>query len=58
MKRDELGRIVAYEDFKYFLNTDELDSYKDKRVKGNLLFPEHKENQSSPVTVTYLNIKK
>lgn len=45
------------EEYAYWLNTDEEESYKDHKIKGNLLFPEYNEELNGEVTITYIDKK-
>lgn len=52
--RDTYGRVIGKLDGYWFHNEDE--SYRDHKV-DNVRFPEHNDNQSSPVTTWNLNDK-
>jgi hypothetical protein len=53
LKRNELGRNIGSE-FE-FNNFQEDESYVNVKVKGGILFPNHNNDQSSPVTTYTLS---
>lgn len=54
-RRDGLGRYVIGEDDNYFLNLNELDSYRDIKILSNeIRFPIHSQTEASKVVISYL----
>jgi hypothetical protein len=54
MKRDITNGRILGSSFE-FNNFEENESYRNLKVSGDLLFPNHNDDQSSPVTTYFLS---